>query len=98
MDEQKQDDQQESTYSSSVRIRDVALKTCRKQWTIEMGGERESGISLLMARRNDDTVLCDFTFKNQTDVINYIYNYYIINAIAYWCLDSITVKISKQTQ
>ena len=49
MDEQKMDDQLESTYSSSVPIRDVALKTCWKQWTIEKSGERGSGISVLMA-------------------------------------------------
>ena len=29
MDEQREDDQQEPTYSSSVPIRDVALGTCR---------------------------------------------------------------------
>ena len=42
MDEQRQDDQLEPTYSSSVPIRDVALTTYRKQWTIESrgGGER----------------------------------------------------------
>ena len=52
--EQKQGDQLEPTYSSSVRIRDVALRTCRNQWTIRRGGERGSGISLLMARQDDD--------------------------------------------
>ena len=31
MDEQRQDDQLEPTYSSSVSIRDVALKTYQKQ-------------------------------------------------------------------
>ena len=35
-------------------IWDVARKTCRKQWTIGRGGERGSGISVLMARRDDD--------------------------------------------
>ena len=35
-------------------IRDVAMKTCRKQWTIEKGGEKGSGISVLMARHDDD--------------------------------------------
>ena len=34
MTEQNQGDQLEPTYSSSVRIRDVALRTCQKQWTI----------------------------------------------------------------
>ena len=33
MDEQRQYDQLEPIYSSSVPIQDVALKTCRKQWT-----------------------------------------------------------------
>ena len=49
MDEQKQDDQLEPTYSSSVTIRDVAQRTCRKQWTIGRAGERWSGISVLVA-------------------------------------------------
>ena len=51
---QKQDDQLEPTYSSSVRIRSVALRTCRKRWTIRRGGVRRSGISVLMARQDDD--------------------------------------------
>ena len=54
MDEQRQDDQLEPTYSCSVLIRDVALKTCRKRWTIGIGGERGSGISMLIARHDDD--------------------------------------------
>ena len=53
MDEQRQDDQLEPTYSCSVPIRDVVLKTCRKQWTIEKGGEKVSAISVLMARYDD---------------------------------------------
>ena len=51
---QKQDDQLEHTYSSYVRIRDVALKTCQKRWTIGRSGERGSGISMLAARHDDD--------------------------------------------
>ena len=50
MAEQKQDGQVEHTYSSSVRIRDVALKTCQRRWTIGRSGERGSGISVLAAR------------------------------------------------
>ena len=53
MDEHKQDDKPEPTYSSSVLIRDVALKTCRKQWVIGRDDERGSGISVLMARHDD---------------------------------------------
>ena len=54
MNEQRQDDQLEPTHCSPVPIRDVALKTCRKQRTIERGSERGSGISVLMARHDDD--------------------------------------------
>ena len=54
MDKQRQDNQLEPTYSSSVLIQDVALKTCRKQSTIKRGGKRGSGISVLMAQRDDD--------------------------------------------
>ena len=35
-------------------IQDVALRTCRKQSTIGMGGERGSGISVLIMRHDDD--------------------------------------------
>ena len=54
MAEEKQGDQLEPTYSSSVRIRDVPQWTCRKWWTIGRGGERGSGISVLMAWQDDD--------------------------------------------
>ena len=54
-DEQRQGDQLEPTYSSSLPIQDVTLKTCRKQWTIRRGGERGSGRSVLMARRDDES-------------------------------------------
>ena len=54
IDYQRQDDQLEPTYSSSMPIRDVAPKTCRKQWTIGSSGERGSGIFALMAWHDDD--------------------------------------------
>ena len=57
MAEQKQEDQREHTYSSYVRIQDVTLKTCRRQWTIGRSGERGSGISVLAARHDDDAVV-----------------------------------------
>ena len=53
MDEQRQDDQLEPTYNSSVPIQDVTLKTCRKRWAIEKGGGRGLGIFVLMARHDD---------------------------------------------
>ena len=43
-----------ATYSSYVRIWDVALKTCQRRWMIGRSGERGSGISVLAARHNDD--------------------------------------------
>ena len=49
-----EDDQLEHTYSSCMRIRDVAQKTCQKWWTIGKSGERGSGISVLAARHDDD--------------------------------------------
>ena len=61
IDEQKQDNQLEPTCSSSVPIRDVALKTCRKQWMVGRGGERESGISVLMVWHGDDD---DYFFQD----------------------------------
>ena len=54
MAELKQNDQLEHTYCSCVRIRDVAQKTCQRQWTIGKWGERGSGISMLAARHDDD--------------------------------------------
>ena len=54
MAEQKQDDQLEHTFSSYMRIRDVALKTYPRRWTIGRSGERGSGTSVLAARHDDD--------------------------------------------
>ena len=52
--EQKLGNQLKPTYSSSVWIRRVALRTCRNQWTIGRGGDKGSGISVLIARQDDD--------------------------------------------
>ena len=43
MAELKQDDQLENTYSSYVRIRDVARKTWQRWWTIGKSGKRGTG-------------------------------------------------------
>ena len=56
MAKQKQD-QREHTYSSYVRIRDVALKTCQRWWTIGKSGERGSGISVLAAQHDDHIII-----------------------------------------
>ena len=63
MAKQKQDDQLEHTYSSYVRIRDVALKTCQKRRMIGRSGERGLGISELGARYDDDDD-DDYIFPN----------------------------------
>ena len=55
---QKQDNQLEHTSSSYVRIRDVALKTSQRRWTIGKSGERGSGISVLVARHVDGDNYC----------------------------------------
>ena len=70
MAKQKQDDQLEHTYSSYVRIRDVALKICQKRWMIGRGGERESGISVLTARHDDDDDDDDITFIRKSKNIS----------------------------
>ena len=54
MAKQMQDDQLEHTCSSYVRIREVAVKTCQRRWTIGRSGERGSGISVLAVRHDDD--------------------------------------------
>ena len=54
MAEQKQGDQLEPIYSSYVRIWGVALRSNQKRWMIGRGGEKGSGISVAMARQDDD--------------------------------------------
>ena len=49
MDVERQDVQFTPRYSSSVPIRDIALRIYRKQWTIGKCGERSSGIYVLIA-------------------------------------------------
>ena len=75
MAKQKQKDQLEHTYSSYVRIRDVALKTCQRRWMIGRSGERGSGISVLAAWHDDDIhlylkfFLCSFCLWLGTEMI-----------------------------
>ena len=57
--QQRLDDQLKPIYHGSVLTRDVTLKTSRERWTIEMGGERWSGRSVLAAR-HDDGEECSF--------------------------------------
>ena len=51
---EKLDDQHEHTSSSYVRIQDVPLKTCQRQWTIGRSGKRRSGMSVPAAWHDDD--------------------------------------------
>ena len=54
MDKQRQSDQVEPIYNSSVPMQDIALKTYRERWTKETRGESWSGRSVLAARHDDD--------------------------------------------
>ena len=56
MAKQKQDDQLELTYRSYVRTRDVTLKTCQRRLMIRRSGERGLGISVPVARHDDDDI------------------------------------------
>ena len=56
MDEQKQDNQLEPIYNSSVPIQDVALKTYQERWTIEKGGWRGSERSVQHDDDDNDNV------------------------------------------
>ena len=50
------------TFSSFVRIQNVALRTCQKQWTIGRSGERGSGISVLAAWHDDDNIYIKYIY------------------------------------
>ena len=54
MDEQRQDNQLEPIYSSSVPIQVAALKTYWERWTIETDGEWGSGRYVQAVRHDDD--------------------------------------------
>ena len=68
---QKQDDPLEHTFISYVRIRDVALKTCQRWWTIGRSSERGSGIPVPAAwHDDDDDKKLTFHFIKLNDGIN----------------------------
>ena len=62
---QKNDTKLEHTFSSYVRIREVALKFCQRWWTIGRSGERGSGISMLAARHHDDDSMYNTVLLNK---------------------------------
>ena len=72
MAEQKQDDQLETTYSNSVRIRNVALKTCQRQWTTGRSGERGSGISVLAAWHDDDDIWYQYSTMGASNSVEHV--------------------------
>ena len=83
MAEQKQSNQLEPIFSSSVKIRDVALTTCQKRWTIGRSGERGSEISVLVARQDDD----DDDFRTQLYgltriIIWFQFGFFVFNSIS----------------
>ena len=57
----------EPIYNNSVLIQDVAWKTRRERWTIEMNGEGGPGKSILAARHNDNCglVICGDAVSKQ---------------------------------
>ena len=69
-DEHSLDNQLELIKSSSVPIQDVAWKTCREHWTIETGGKRGSGRSVLAARHDDDDDFFSFSWKISTSLLH----------------------------
>ena len=93
MDEQKQDDQSESKYNSSVPIRDVAPKSCRKQWTIGRGGEWGSGISVLMAQHDDGDLLTQVARSNKYYVLHC--GCYVRSWSYYWSRSCWTSELKK---
>ena len=71
------------TYTQQL-CENVALKTCWSRWTRNRGGERGSGISVLVARHNDDD-------DDDMYIYIYIYNhpcllYYIMLSFILSCL------------
>ena len=72
-------------------IRDAALRICRKQWTIGRCGERVSGISVLIARHDDDDdsifeflfILFGIITYSGFTGLNNIYIYIYIYTLAY---------------
>ena len=104
MAKQKQDDQLEHTYSSYVRIRDVALKTCQKRWMIGRSGERGSGISVLAARHDDDNFFVKTNNPNKKikikmlqsiNLLSYAYMAYL-RTVVFWLVNTGSSNYSRK--
>ena len=77
MAEQKLDDQVKPTYSSSVRIRDVALETCQRRWTIGRSGEREGQGYPCLATWHDDIYIYIYKFHHTSFSFSLLFLIYI---------------------
>ena len=60
-------DELEPIYNSSVLIQDIALKTFWEQWTIETGGERGSGRSVLAEQHDDNDDVVNSVLRQKTN-------------------------------
>ena len=97
MAEQKQGNQLEPTSSSSVRIRNVAPRTCQKRWTIGWSGKRSSRISVLVPRQDDDddwfyTIKPNQTKPNQIKLPIYLSIAVRSFVRSFWSLPGLIVK------
>ena len=84
-DEQRQDDQQEPIYNSSVPMQDATLKAYRIRWTKEKGGGRGSGISVLLVRHDVD--------DDDIYIYIYIYIYILIGTLGIFGLSPKTYSL-----
>ena len=101
MAKRKQGDQLLPTYSSSVRIRDVALKSNQKQWTIGRSSERGSGISVLVAWQDDDDddFSIAFTYsKRETLTFFWIFFFCVFGNVLYSRDTTIRICIHSETK
>ena len=89
MAEKKQGDQLKPTYRSSVRIRDVALRTCQKRWTIGRRCERESQGYLCWRHNKMMMNIGKYILKlidryfNKDNLFNNIFNWYTIKLVTH---------------
>ena len=79
-------------YIRDVRIRDVALKTYQRQWTIGKSGERGSGISMLAAQHDDDDIR-EIWRKNWSEGVCDFLSYFLFHSLRYFMLIYIYIYI-----
>ena len=91
--------QLEHTYSSYVRIRDVALKTCQRRWTIGRSGERGSGISVQAAQHDDEYIyIYIYIYILYFHIYIYIYIYILLLLLLLFIHNYFVGNIYKQTR